>query len=309
MVIGQTRDCIVQSPDHRWGTTTLPPRETLRLAPAPIVTINQPLYVHVARVVTARQMDLDVHQALEVIVVTRGTMERQFGPLCYDVGPGDVVLCAAWEPHGWRVACPEVDVVTVLFLPDLIDGPLGAAPWLRLFAAPPADRHSANSPRSRKVALAAAREIAAESREQRPDWRHAVWLAVLRLLLELSRGWRPSGAAPGSPTGASPFDRIAPAVALVHGNPMRVVSVAQAAAACRLSVSHFSALFGKTMGLGFATFCRRVRLTAAARLLLSTNLPLERIAAETGFVDASHLHRSFVKYYGVMPMAYRSQSR
>jgi AraC-like DNA-binding protein len=255
-------------------------------------------------------MDLDVHQALEVVVVTKGRMERQFGALRYEAGVGDVVLCAAWEPHGWRVISRDVQAVAVLFLPHLMESdPLGGSPWARLFAAPPADRLSANSPRTRKVALAAAREIAAESAQRRPGWQHAVWLAVLRLLLALSREWRPSDRAPASPAGASPFDRIAPAVALTHGSPMQVVSVGRAAAACRLSESHFSALFRKTMGVSFATFCRRVRLTAAARLLLDTNLPLDHIAAETGFVDASHLHRTFVKYYGVMPVAYRNQNR
>jgi AraC-like DNA-binding protein len=288
----------------------LPPRRALRLTPAPLVTIDQPLHVLPARTGNARQMDLDVHQALEMVVIAKGTMERRFGALRYEVGPGDVVLCAAWEPHGWRLISREVQAVTVLFLPHLVDSdPLGASPWLRLFAAPPADRTRANSPRTRRMALAAAREIAAESAEQRPGWRHAVWLSVLRVLLELSREWQPSDAGRATPAGASPFDRVAPAVALAHGSPMQVVSVARAAAACRLSASHFSALFRKTMGVSFATFCRRVRLTAAARLLLDTNLPLDRIAAETGFVDASHLHRTFVRYYGVMPMAYRNQNR
>jgi len=61
------------------------------------------------------------------------------------------------------------------------------------------------------------------------------------------------------------------------------------------------------MGLSFAKFRLRARLAYAARLLLTTRLPTEAVATQAGFVDGSHLHRSFVRRYGTTPGQYREE--
>jgi transcriptional regulator GlxA family with amidase domain len=61
------------------------------------------------------------------------------------------------------------------------------------------------------------------------------------------------------------------------------------------------------MGLTFGKFALRNRVAHAASVLLSTDLPLEAIAGEYGFGDASHLHHAFVKQYGCTPVQYREQ--
>jgi transcriptional regulator GlxA family with amidase domain len=48
-----------------------------------------------------------------------------------------------------------------------------------------------------------------------------------------------------------------------------------------------------------------MRLDEAARLLVQTDRPVGRIAAETGFVDPAHFTKSFQRHTGQSPTIYR----
>jgi AraC family transcriptional regulator of arabinose operon len=50
---------------------------------------------------------------------------------------------------------------------------------------------------------------------------------------------------------------------------------------------------------------RESRLLHAARLLEATELPVERVAAASGFTSAFHFSRVFRQRYGTPPGAYR----
>jgi transcriptional regulator GlxA family with amidase domain len=62
------------------------------------------------------------------------------------------------------------------------------------------------------------------------------------------------------------------------------------------------------MGLSFGELVLRQRGARAAQLLLSSDVSLEAIADELGFVDASHLHRMFARRYGYTPARYRKMA-
>jgi transcriptional regulator GlxA family with amidase domain len=162
----------------------------------------------------------------------------------------------------------------------------------------------------RQKLLKVGQELLREIRGRRPAWRSAVRLEILRLLLALTREWRPPGEA-GNPSqmSAGKLTRVRPALDLAHARLATSVSVAEAAEACNLSRSQFCLVFRDAMGLSYGRFCGRLRLGLAAKLLLSTDVSIASIAQRTGYVDASHLHRAFAKQYGCTPGAYRMQHR
>lgn len=53
---------------------------------------------------------------------------------------------------------------------------------------------------------------------------------------------------------------------------------------------------------------REARLVHAARLLEATELPVERVAAASGFTSAFHFSRVFRQRYGTPPGAYRKDT-
>jgi AraC-like DNA-binding protein len=254
-------------------------------------------------------LTLDEHEGVEVGIVLTGQQERHFGDYVRRAGPGDVWLCAPWEPHGYRAAAPDTRDVCLIFLPEFLrDEKFGTLSWLALFAVPPPQRPQAATPELRASTLALAGAMLREVPMQQAGWQTAIRLDLVRLLFALSRDWRPEALPSASPAiRVSNIPRIMPAVRLVHSRPGRRVAIAEAAAACGLGRAQFCLVFRHTMGLGFGKFCLRARLALVADRLLNTQLPSEAIAEETGFADASHLHRTFVKHYGCTPSRYREQ--
>ncbi len=256
-------------------------------------------------------LEIDVHAGFEVGIVLAGTQQRHFEDLVCPLLPGDVWLCATWEPHGWRTTAPRSRDVVLIFLPEFLgEEQLGPLSWLDLFAAAPRDRPRVTTRRMREQVLALGRELRGELTQTRPNWQSAIRLDLLRLLLTLSRDWKPPAHSEAKlGVRASDLPRVTPALDLVHSHPLRRVSLAEAARACGLSRAQFCLLFRNTMGLSFARFCMRSRLGRVAQLLLSTDLSTETIAGKAGFADGSHLHRAFVKQYGCTPGTYRAQGR
>ncbi len=259
--------------------------------------------------VTSRR--ISIHDGLEVGVILKGGTDIWYDDFTACLEPGDVWMVAVWEPHGWRVRVPGTEQIVVAFLPELIDeGALRNADWSSLFALRPADRPGVGDPSTREAALRIGAELRAEISNRHSGWETAVRLDLMRLLFTVGRrALHSTTARDRGRRGSHSFARITPALELVHARPVSRVTLGEAAGACGLSPAHFSRIFQGTTGLSFGRFQLRAHLTYAAHLLLTSELKVDAIAAEAGFVDGSHLHRSFVNQYGTTPGQYRRQSR
>ncbi|MNF06130.1 Arabinose operon regulatory protein [compost metagenome] len=72
-----------------------------------------------------------------------------------------------------------------------------------------------------------------------------------------------------------------------------------------LSVSHYSALFKKVMGISPLQFVEKVRIDHAKTMLTGTSKPISKIAREVGYNDPLYFTRVFTKVTGVAPREYR----
>jgi len=272
--------------------------------------IAYPLHVSVWEPRKPGHLTMDVHQGMEMGIVLRGRMERHYEDLAFVAGPGDVHFCSAWEPHGWRVAAPNTSQVVVIFLPEVIDCDLlSDIPWFGFFTAPPRERPRVGTEKLRKKTLEIGQLLRRESLDELPGWSVSVRSLVTYLFVLLSRQWEPRGHAPARRASAGSFARVMPAVELVHRDIARAPSLAEAATACGLHRTRFSSVFKDTLGISFLEFRRRARLAQVAQFLLTSQLPSEAIAEKTGFVDASHMHRTFVGTYHCTPGEYRRRNR
>ena len=254
-------------------------------------------------------LDTDMHQAFELGVLLEGEEDRHFEDTILTIKPGDIWLCAAWEPHGWRAAIPNTTEIVLQFLPEFLgEEMLDGISWLSVFAVAPDQRPQVNSEETRTFALAIAHSIRREIHYQKPGWLSSVRLEILRLLLAVCREWQPSVPTPRQRTlNPGNLAKVMPAVRLLHSNPANRLTVGEVAAACGLSLSQFGHTFRQTMGQSFSTFRMRTRLAYAAQLLLTTDWPVERIAEYLTFSDASHLHHAFAKVYNCTPARYRRE--
>jgi AraC-like DNA-binding protein len=87
----------------------------------------------------------------------------------------------------------------------------------------------------------------------------------------------------------------------------RRVDVEELAGRSEMSRSHFSHHFKDVTGRSPGEYITEVRLSEAARLLSTGDLPLKLIAGRCGFADANHLCKSFRRRYRISPGMYRRQ--
>jgi len=274
----------------------------------------------------------EMHECFEVGVVLRGRYEMRVEQHVFPLGPGDIWLCMAWEPHTWRTTAPNTELLPLLFLPEFLgDETFGRLSWLALFSLAPEERPRVTTPQMHRRTLAIAREIYSETvrpfpgaptprlaaictrrdktAERRAGWVAAVRLSVLRLLWEVTRDTWPKLPVHPHPVRAGDLSRVVPAVDLIHADPASRLTAPEAAAACRLSLTEFNSIFRRALGVSFHKFCVRVRLWHVERVLTTTGLSLTAIADQTGFSDASHLHHVFSRAYRCTPTQYRKGGR
>jgi AraC-like DNA-binding protein len=272
---------------------------------------DAPAFLSVVPYQAPTPLVVDFHQGFEVGVLLAGAQRRSFDSFSYGAAPGEVWLCAGWEPHGWMVLTAGTVAVVLTFLPEFLgEAMIGGAPWLRLFAIPAPARPRVSDRAQRACALRLAGEWAEERARPPAAWLDVVRYDLLRLLAGLCRGWSPPQSASGrTAPRLGELAQVEAALRLVHEEPTRRISLAEAAAACHLGRSQFCRVFKRSFGMSFGQFAQRSRLGVAARELLSTRTPIEAIAFRLGFNSLSQFYRGFEKQYGCTPRAFREQGK
>ena len=262
-----------------------------------------------AQTLAAALFDTHIHYAMEVGVLLSGEQERFTEEFAFRALPGDVWLIPMWEPHGWQTVREKTRIVLIHFLPELLGGEsVGDVSWLAAFAVPPPRRPSVSTPEVRAQVTAIAAEMWTEIQTQQYAWVTTVRADLLRLLALLHRHWeRTEDDALAHRVHMDNLARVMPAITALQQHSERRITVSEAADLCRLSRRQFYRVFSRTMGVGFERFALRARLGHVERLLTATDLPIETVARESGFVDLPHLHRHFVKHYGCAPGAFRKR--
>ncbi|MFD1432163.1 AraC family transcriptional regulator [Lacticaseibacillus yichunensis] len=100
-------------------------------------------------------------------------------------------------------------------------------------------------------------------------------------------------------------ETVAAALAFFNANYTRPISVQDAASQVHISRSYLYRLFIREVNLAPKQYLQRLRLSHAQQLLESTTLPIEVVAAQSGYQDALHFSRQFRSYYSDAPREYR----
>jgi AraC-like DNA-binding protein len=85
------------------------------------------------------------------------------------------------------------------------------------------------------------------------------------------------------------------------------LSLARAARVAGFAPGHFSELFGRDQGVTFTRFVHGLRMDQAKRLLMNSDLAVERVAQLSGFPERHYFNRAFRKATGTTPQRYRKR--
>lgn len=93
----------------------------------------------------------------------------------------------------------------------------------------------------------------------------------------------------------------------ISRHPNRALSLTEAAAATHWSPGHLSKLFKSVTGYTFVSYVTAWRISRAQLMLASTQMPVQKIAAELDFNQVNYFSRVFRAHTGVSPSEYRRQ--
>ncbi len=105
------------------------------------------------------------------------------------------------------------------------------------------------------------------------------------------------------------FARLQAVLNHVHTNLAGDLTTARLAKRAGVSSAHFSRIFRDATGASPHQYVLTARLELARKLLTQSNLPISRIAEESGFSSQSHLTASFRAVHSTTPAQYRAHVR
>lgn len=249
---------------------------------------------------------------------TGGRGRLRQGAVETSVGAGDLVVLAPGVPHGYAV---EPGARHWRFWWTHCQARPSWAGWLRPYdagdgvyvvAAAPAGVHGRVESAFRRMHTDARwTGTEAPAAPAAPDGQVAVahgsaarelaLCALEEIVLLTTAGARPVAPRPGLDA------RIRRAEELIAADPGAPHTVRSLAEGVALSPSRFAHLFSRQLGQSPMRALREARLRHAARLLEGTDLPVERVAAASGFASPFHFNRVFRERYGMPPGAYRTK--
>ena len=99
------------------------------------------------------------------------------------------------------------------------------------------------------------------------------------------------------------------ALAYIHANFKRRVSLVEVAEKTHFSPSYLSRCFHESVGMTFMQYIKMLRLEFAARLILNTDSEITDICYEAGFSSPQSFSNEFKKAYNLTPTKYRQNNK
>lgn len=244
------------------------------------------------------------HDEYELTLITRGTGRRLVGDSVEPYDPGDLVLFGEDLPHAYVSDGDDGNEAVVLQFRRAFLGP-------ELFDTPDFAPVGAMLARSRRgLAYPAGVGARLEAGMRRLGTLDAPdrTLGLLGVLVELSRaeGARPLAAEHYQPTlNLSARARIGAVCQFLQEAYARPVTLAETAAIAHLTPAAFSRFFQREMGRTLTAYLAELRISAACRLLMSTDLPIATVASRCGYGNLANFNRRFRALKQMAPREYR----
>jgi AraC-like DNA-binding protein/ligand-binding sensor protein len=99
------------------------------------------------------------------------------------------------------------------------------------------------------------------------------------------------------------------ALEYIHRNYNKKISLTGVSDILHINPSYLSMLFKQEVGLAFTDYVNNFRVVKSRDLLSRTNLSLGEIASLTGFEDQSYFSKTFKRFNGSTPMAFRKNHK
>ncbi len=250
------------------------------------------------------------HPEIEFHLIRSGSGQMLAGDRTIDFDAGQVTLMGPHLPHNWLSdlapgeLLPDRDVLCQV-LPERFTAASAQLPEL-------AGLRALVDRARRGILLSGASRARAATLLERMGQRDPLGrLAALLELVDVFLSAPDDEAHPIATAGYMPSlddataARVNTVLDYVEANLAGEISMTRAAELVALSPSAFSRLFHVTAGITFSELVRRRRIARACHLLRTTDLPVARVCALSGYTNLANFNRRFKDETGTTPSAYR----
>lgn len=229
-----------------------------------------------------------VHERPYVCLIRRGTYSERYGRRSRSCGPAMVVYHPAGEHH-----CQEMhDCDVASFNVEI--GPTWQHRMHEIGMAADQPAQFAGG-RAEDICTSMLEELNHDDSDSTPAIENLFW----ELLDEIRSSTTPC------PSAAAPA-WLCQVRDLLDARMQEPLSPTAIAEEFGVHPMHLAATFRRHFGCSVGEYLRRQRVNAAGEMLRNPEMPLTRIAIETGFADQSHLTRTFKRLTGMTPGQYRT---
>ena len=241
----------------------------------------------------SKHIEPHLHNALEIVCVTSGTLELGVGQELYHMEKGDIGFVFPNVIHHYQVLTPGVNTVTYL-----IASPFTIAKF--------ADIMQSMAPeypiiRAEKVEQEVYRVINAILETEQPD----ITVAQAYLQIVLARCMGKLNLVEKSNVGSR--DLIYQTVSYISANFKKKFSLEEMAKDLGVSKYVLSRLFSQIFHRNFNQYLNDARLNYACYRLENTRDSITNICLDSGFESQRTFNRTFKERYKISPSDYRSK--
>lgn len=249
------------------------------------------------------------HEEMELWLVASGTARVRVPSKTLLLRAGDCVAFNAGTLH-----CGDTDdhceIRALVFSPRLIAGAEDSVFSTRYMR--PLTRCAAfDTYRFDAEEIQTAREVCARAfaalEAEAPDYEFEVREALTRVCMLLFRRFAPDAGEAAPPDRDA--ERLRAMLDFIHENYERPIALCEIARAANISQRECLRCFGRALRMSPVQFLIQFRVMRGAQLLREQpDLSVSQVAAACGFDSPSNFSRTFRRFFGVSPRAYRSRA-
>lgn len=113
---------------------------------------------------------------------------------------------------------------------------------------------------------------------------------------------------PNSDMSQSEEHALMDSISYIHERYYEKITIETLMQIAHMSRTSYIKKFKEICRMSPAAYITKTRIESAAVMLLNTSLSVSEIAYKTGFYDASHLSKTFERFYQVSPILFREKN-
>jgi len=256
----------------------------------------------------ATERQSHTHNYLELAYVLKGSAIHNWNQSSSHIHEGDYFIIDYESLHSYKATTESFELINCLIMPEFIDPALKNCRSLQavissyqihfknvFFTTNP----SANIFRDDGKIKALLLTMLEEFHEQAPGYQQILRSKIIELLVMTMRKIYLDHQADSH---GSDMDHIIKYISTEYMNDITLINI------CRrfnYSVSYMSMKFKKTLGMTYMEYLQKTRVEQSMRLLVSTNIAVDKIARLVGYRDLKAFYTVFKRFANTTPAKFR----